>query len=197
MVVYTPMAADDELYLAVRDFLDDGGLEKWLHYLLTYPLEDFGRHTKPPLTKDKQRLIQANWRAPARFAHEWLEGYLDLPLVPCSGDQAYRAFQRWCYLAGEKFPPNRDTFTEEVNRWAQENSGKDDSGRRLPPLMECKVVQHKDAVGHRRAIRTWLPRGTGPVNGVTLGEWAFESAEQFQAALSAFCGSRMSEEASQ
>lgn len=196
MVVYTPMAADDELYLAVRDFLRADGLRKWLHYLMTYPLGDFGQHTKPPLTKDKQRLIQANWRAPARFAHEWLEGYLDLPLVPCSGDQAYRAFQRWCYLAGEKFPPNRDTFTEDVNRWAQENAGKDDAGRRLPPLMECKVVQHKDAVGHRRAIRTWLPRGTGPKDGATLGEWAFESAEKFQAALNAFCGSRMSDEVS-
>lgn len=190
LVIYTPLAADDSLYQVVVAFLERGGLAKWLHYLQAYDVGDFNAHTKPPMTRDKERLIQASWKAPARFASDWMEGYLDLPMMVCSGDQLYRAFQRWCVRSGERFPPNRETFTEEVHRWAAETAGRDQQGRRLAPRLECKPVQHKDATGKRRSIRTWIPDGCGPRADVkSLGEWAFESAAVFQKELDAFCGS--------
>lgn len=188
IVIYTPLAADDELYRQVLAFLAAGGLAKWLYYLQHYDVGDFHAHTKPPMTRDKQRLIQASWKAPARFAHEWMEGYLDLPVRVCSGDQLYRAFQRWCTRSGERFPPNRDTFTEEVHRWAAETVERDlVTGRRLPPCIECKPVQHKDATGKRKSIRTWIPHSCEPPDGVSLGAWAFDSAATFQADLDRFC----------
>lgn len=190
LVIYTPLADDDSLYQVVVAFLERGGLAKWLHYLQAYDVGDFTAHTKPPMTRDKERLIQASWKAPARFASDWMEGYLDLPMMVCSGDQLYRAFQRWCVRSGERFPPNRETFTEEVHRWAAETAGRDQQGRRLAPRLECKPVQHKDSTGKRRSIRTWIPDGCGPRADVTsLGEWAFESAAVFQKELDTFCGS--------
>jgi len=187
-VIYTPLAADDELYRQVLAFLAAGGLAKWLYYLQHYDVGDFHAHTKPPMTRDKQRLIQASWKAPARFAHEWMEGYLELPVRVCSGDQLYRAFQRWCTRSGERFPPNRDTFTEEVHRWAAETVERDlVTGRRAPPCIECKPVQHKDETGKRRSIRTWIPQSCQPPDGTSMGAWAFESAASFQSDLDRFC----------
>lgn len=185
LVVYTPQAADQSLYDRVAAWLADGGLAKWLGYLQSYDTRDFGPHTKPPLTRDKQALVQASWRPPARFAWEWLEGYIhDLPVRVCSGDQLYQAFSRWCQRSGERWPPNRDTFTAEVNRWADDNAPKDAiTGRRGQPLLSCKPVQHVDDAGKRRSIRTWIPEACQPPDGVSMGKWAFESAASFQADL--------------
>jgi hypothetical protein len=191
MVVYTPLAADDTIYQAVLAFLADGGLAKWLHYLQQYDVGAFNAHTKPPMTRDKQRLIQASWKAPARFAHDWMQGYLELPVRVCSGEQLYRAFGRWCTRSGERFPPNRDTFTEEVHRWAAETVERDlVTGRRLEPCIQCKPVQHKDkTTGSRKSIRTWIPKACQPPEGVSMGEWAFDSEKTFQADLDKFCQS--------
>lgn len=185
LVVYTPQAADQELYDRVAAWLADGGLAKWLGYLQSYDTRDFGPHTKPPMTRDKQNLVQASWRPPARFAWEWLEGYIhDLPVRVCSGDQLYQAFLRWCQRSGERWPPNRDTFTAEVNRWADDNAPKDPiTGRRGQPLLWCKPVQHVDDTGKRKSIRTWIPEACQPPEGVSMGKWAFESAASFQADL--------------
>lgn len=190
MVVYTPQAADDELYGRVVKFLAADGLAKWLYYLQHYDVGDFKANTKPPMTRDKQRLIQASWKAPARFAYEWTEGFLDLPVRVCSGDQLYRAFQRWCTRSGERFPPNRDVFTEEVNRWAQDTAEKDlVTGKRQMPVLRCKTVQHKDPENPnaaRKSIRTWLLTCSEPPEGVSEGKWAFESARLFQSDLDRF-----------
>ena len=184
-VVFTPQAADQSLYDQVAAFLADGGLAKWLGYLQSYDTRGFGPHSKPPMTQHKDDLVRAGWRPPARFAAEWLEGYIhDLPVRVCSGDQLYQAFSRWCQRSGERWPPNRDTFTAEVNRWADDNAPKDAiTGRRGQPLLSCKPVQHVDDTGKRKSIRTWIPEACQPPDGVSMGKWAFESAASFQADL--------------
>jgi hypothetical protein len=190
MVIYTPLASDDTLYQQVLAFLADDGLAKWLHYLQAYDVGDFTAHTKPPMTRDKERLIQASWKAPARFANDWMEGYIDLPVQVCGGDQLYRAFQRWCTRSGERFPPNRETFTAEVHRWAEETAKRDmATGRRVEPCLVCKPVQHKDKVGKRKSVRTWIPEGCYPPEGVSEGAWAFDAVLTFQPELDKFCRS--------
>jgi hypothetical protein len=178
MVVYTPLADEKGLYLKVRDFLAADGARKWLHYLLSYPLDGFDRHTKPIMTRAKEELIQRGWRPSERFAHEWMAGYLPLPLRVCSAEQLYRAFRRWCDVSGERFPPAQAAFTSEVGRWIKEHSGSDPDGARLA----YKVVQLHGADG-RRAVRCWLPRGLSAPNGLSEGAWAADGVESFEATL--------------
>ncbi len=179
MVVYTPLAADPALYERVKAFLEAGGAAKWLHFLQQYPLGDFDRHTKPILTRAKVELIQSGWLPAQRFAHEWMSGFLPLPVRVCSAEQLYRAFARWCTVYGERFPPSQGKFTTEVQRWLREHAGVDEEG----PAITYKVVQLEEAVG-RRAVRCWMPRGTGRTDTYpTEGAWAAESVRAFEAVL--------------
>jgi putative DNA primase/helicase len=186
-VVYTPLEADEALYIAVRDFLAAGGREKWLHYLQTYAIGEFNAHTKPLMTRAKERLIELNWKSSERFAHEWLNGFLPLPVRVCSAGQLYRAFRRWADQTGEKWPPAQPLFTGQVERWINERVGWDASGRREQPVLVYKVVALKDAVGNRKSVRCWLPTGAGPAEGVTEGEWAAASVDAFDADVDRFC----------
>ncbi len=180
MVVYTPIADDTGLYGRVAAFLAAGGAAKWLHYLLTYPLDGFDRHTKPIMTRAKADLIELGWKPGERFAHEWLNGFLPLPIRVCSAEQLYRAFRRWCDQQGEKWPPPQAMFTKMVERWSLER------GKRGDAALVYKVVKLAHADGARKVMRCWLPSGTGPLPGVTEGEWAAEGVEAFEASLRGF-----------
>lgn len=189
LVVYTPLEADEALYESVRDFLRAGGLAKWMGYLQAYPLDGFHEHTKPLMTKAKEELIQASWRASVRFGHEWLGGYIDLPVRVCSAEQLYRAFRRWCDQAGEKWPPEQARFTAELNRWVKERVQRDPVTKRheAPALVYKQVSLRAEVTQKRTTVRCWLPQGTGPLNGVTEGDWAWESVRTFEADLRRYC----------
>lgn len=187
MVVYTPLEAEESVYTAVRDFKASGGLAKWLHYLQQYPVGDFGAHTKPLMTNAKERLIELNWKPSERFAHEWLNGFLSLPVRVCSAGQLYRAFRRWADQTGEKWPPAQPLFTGQVERWINERVGRDASGRREMPALFYKVVNLKDEVGKRKSVRCWLPTGVGPEAGISEGDWASASVDAFDADVDRFC----------
>ena len=178
MVIYTPLADDTGLYERVKVFLQADGARKWLWFLQQYPLGDFDPHTKPLMTRAKVDLIQSGWRPPERFAFEWMAGYLPLPLRVCSAEQLYRAFTRWCTVNGERHMPAQGIFTSAVQRWLAERSTVSVDG----PELVYKVVQLHETDG-RRAVRCWLPRGTGPVSGVSEGAWAADSVASFENVL--------------
>ena len=191
LVVYTPLEADAALYDAVRAFKEAGGAAKWLHYLLTYAVGDFTAHTKPLMTHAKEDLIEAGWKAPARFGHEWLEGYLDLSIRVCSAEQLYRAFRRWCDTTGAKWPPDQAGFTTELNRWVRERVRRGADGKLEPARLSYKpVTLPEDQTRPRKTVRCWLPRGVEPPEGVTEGKWASESVEAFESDLRTFCRPR-------
>lgn len=192
-VVYTPTPEDGTLYDRVRAFLDAGGAAKMLDYLLRYPCEDFHEHTKPLMTEAKAELIELGMAAEQRFMQDWVDGFLNLPMRVCSAGQLYRAFQRWCVTTGERFVPNQAAFTTSAKRWAMERIDKDDSNRKLEPCLTYKVVNLKaQTSGMRKAERCWIPRGAGPLNGVSEGEWAAASVDAFEHDLNAFVRSRES-----
>lgn len=188
LVVYTPSAEDGNLYARVAAFLADGGAAKFLYFLQHYDVGDFGEHTKPLMTAAKADLIELGMRPAERFMYEWLQGFLPLPMRVCSAEQLYRAFRRWCDQSGERYPPPRATFTKNAERYVIERLERDAAGVRLPPRLTYKVVQLKDTVktNGRKAVRCWLPRGTGPREGATEGEWAAESVEVFEKSLNRF-----------
>jgi len=191
LVVYTPLEADAALYEEVRAFKEAGGAAKWLHYLLNYPLGEFTAHTKPLMTHAKEDLIEAGWKPPARFAHEWLEGFLDLPIRVCSAEQLYRAFRRWCDATGAKWPPDQAGFTSELNRWVRERVRRGDDGKLEPARLTYKpVTLPEDQTRARKTVRCWLPLGTEPPEGVSEGKWASESVEAFESDLRTFCRPR-------
>ncbi len=179
MVIYTPLAADAALYARVTAFLRDDGLRKWMAFLQAYPLGDFGKHTKPLLTRAKADLIQTGWLPAQRFAAEWMEGYLPLPRKVCSAEQLYRAFSRWCVVRGERFAPAQAKFTSDVQRWMREHQGADAAGG---GGLALKVVQLREAQG-RRAARCWMPVGEDPPEGMTEGAWAMDGVADYERAL--------------
>lgn len=180
-VVYTPVPADELLYARVAAFLRDGGAAKWLYYLLHYPLEGFDRHSKPPGTQAKADLIELGWKPAERFTHEWLEGFLPLPVRVCSTEQLYRAFRYWCDKQGERWPPAQAIFSKGVERWASERGQAQDA-----PLLRCKVIKLQHPGGARRVMRCWLPKGVEPRDGETEGTWAAAGVDAFEAALRGF-----------
>lgn len=190
MVIYTPLEAHAGVYQAARAFLSAGGLAKWLHYLLHYPVGEFSAHERTPMTKAKEALIEASWRAPARFGHEWVEGYLDLPMRVCSAEQLYRAFVRWGQWSGERWLPSQAKFSTELNRWARERVRRGDDGQLGQPALTFKMVALRDDSNHRRTVRCWIPAGTGPLPGVTEGEWAATGVKAFEDDLRRFMRSR-------
>lgn len=189
LVVYTPVPEDGVLYARVRDFLANDGPAKWLHFLLHYDLGDFHEHTKPLMTEAKQDLIDLSMRSDERFMSEWIGGFLHLPMRPCSAEQLYRAFRRWCDASGERYPPAQHAFTMAARRWVAERVERDAQGERLEPCLDYKVTTlPADPLtsSGRRSIRCWLPRGTGPLNGVSEGAWVAECVDAFETALGRF-----------
>lgn len=188
LVVYTPLEADAELYESVRDFKRNGGAAKWLHYLQNYPVDGFDAHTKPLMTRAKEDLIEAGWKPAVRFVHEWMEGLLELPMRVCSAEQLYRAFRRWCDQTGAKWPPDQAGFTSEVKRFVTERVKRGADGKLAQPKLHYKPVALKDAATlTRKTVRCWLPDGTGPLNGVSEGEWACDAVKTFEADLHRYC----------
>ena len=180
-VVYTPLEADASLYERVRDFKAGGGLGKWLHYLQTYPLDGFDAHTKPVMTRAKRDLIELGWRPSQRFMHEWVDGTIQLPLRCCSAEQLYRAFRRWCDQQGERWPPAQPIFTREADRFVCEQVGRDEYGRReLPALTYKKTTASPGPDGKRKSCRAWIPRGTGPRDGLPEGDWVAACVADFE-----------------
>lgn len=186
LVVYTPAAEDPDLYLRVADFIQDGGAAKFMDYLLRYDTSGFNEHTKPLMTRAKEALVELGLRPAERFANEWLDGYLPVPHQVCGAEQLYRVFRRWCDLNGERYPPPQAMFTENVKRHVYERIERDDQGKRREPRLTYKVIALKADTGPRKAMRCWLPRGTGPLNGISEGEWAADCVKTFEQAVSSY-----------
>lgn len=192
LVVYTPTAEDSRLYERVRAFIEDDGAGKFLHYLLTYPVEDFHAHSKPPMTEAKRELIELSLPPEERFMGDWIEGYLALPLQVCSNEQLYQAFQRWCERSGERYVPPQHAFTTAAKRWAMERVERDETGRKLDPCLnyEVQTTSLDKVTQKRRSMRIWVPRGCGPEPGVHRGDWAAASADAFSLPLGRYLRSR-------
>ena len=113
LVVYTPAPHPEgkKFYegLAERD-MPDSAVRSIYHFLLGVELGEFGPHTKPPMTKAKQELIDASLPSAPRFLRDWMAGELEVPQICCRTQHLYWAYQYWCRLNGEKFPWPENRF---------------------------------------------------------------------------------------
>lgn len=110
-VVHTPTKLSQEFYQDVRAEIDAGGVAALHHHLLHLDLGDFGEHTKPPMTRSKQDLIEVSLDSVQRFVQEWHHGEIQkAPFVPCIGSQLYMTYKRWCDHVGERSPRSQAQF---------------------------------------------------------------------------------------
>lgn len=173
LVIYCPPKRVDDLYTKVRDSLDAGAVEAFYANLLQRDLSDFHAHTLPPMTKAKGELIELGLRPAERFAREWINKELELPLWPCSTGQLYKSFGRWCRVNGDRLPPNQANFSAAVTRYAHTRLSRKTTSP-SPSELGAPIV-------------LWLPSGTGPVEGVRWYDFARECVAAFEGPLSRFC----------
>jgi putative DNA primase/helicase len=185
LVIYTPAAESPSLYLRVAEFLRNDGVGKFMHYLQQVDLGDFNEYTKP--------LVELGLKPAERFVNDWLGGYINLPVHPCSATQLFTVFRRWADAENERVYTSQATFTRSVERHAGEMVERDENGHRLPSPLAYKAVAVRVSQDKRHTVRCWIPRGTGPLNGLTEGEWMASCIDDFEKHVARFGRKAMGE----
>lgn len=116
MVVYTDQKHQPEYFEELAQEIENGGVEGFYAYLLSYPLGDFKPWTLP-LDTDAHKALKALGKgADARFIDEWIMGDLDYDVGPVSGRDLYRAFALWAKESGERFICSQTAFLTRLGR---------------------------------------------------------------------------------
>lgn len=102
MVVEARRKQDPAFYAEVQHAIAQGGIEAFYDFLLNLPLDEFGEHTKPPMTLAKERVIEFGLAGWMSFHRAWKDGYLDAPYCSCLSEDLYIIYKRWCDKSGEK-----------------------------------------------------------------------------------------------
>lgn len=181
LVVYTPKAREDQYYIDLGKWRDNGGVEAFYEYLLTYPLGDFSPYTKPPMTEAKTNLIGLNRKSPERFWAEWSEGELDLPYRSCARAQAYRAYIKWCQRTGERYPFNETLFSSTLTRFS-------DTQGKPARIKGMNVTRPGHARKTQRMLLVTEPDFGEGESKQTEGAWATHAVESFEDELRKYLG---------
>jgi putative DNA primase/helicase len=123
-VIHTPEKLPEEFYKSVGDELNRGGIAALHHYLLNLDLCDFDEHTKPPMTKAKEDLIEVSLDSVQRFLQEWQRDEIDnAPFCPCLGSHLYATYKRWCDHCGERSPRSLPQFIGTIKNLSKWKAG--------------------------------------------------------------------------
>jgi len=121
-VIWTPEKLHPNYYSDVAEEVKEGGIAALHDYLLQLPLGDFDEHSKPPMTKSKQDLIDINLDSTDRFIQEWTSNELDYPVCPCLSDDLYRCYSDYCKKNGVIRPRDMGQFIGNIAKtygWAK------------------------------------------------------------------------------
>lgn len=120
-VIHTPEKLSAEFYQQVRNELNNGGIAALHHYLLNIDLGDFDEHTKPPMTKAKENLIDVSLDSVQRFIMQWTANEIEsAPFCPCLGRHLFTVYRKWCDQLGERSPRSEAQFIGHIrnmHRW--------------------------------------------------------------------------------
>lgn len=186
-VVYTPPQRHDNLYNEVSECIKNGGIEAFYHYLMSLDLGDFDEYSKPIMTIAKADLIELGMKPAQKFLYEWVRGFLPLPLVGCSVDQLYRAFEHWMKLYGGKWAPDRTQFCSTAKKTMDIIADKFFNGEKI---MVNKPVRLPSTFDGQSMVRMWVPLSGNncPKEGEIIGQWALGAIEAFESALKKYKG---------
>lgn len=110
-VVLTPEKLHKEVYNAVRDQINNGGIEAFYYYLLNLDMGDFSPHSPPPISDAKRELINISMPSELRFFRDWEAGETEWPFCHCASSDLYTAYTRFCRANGIPFPRDATKFT--------------------------------------------------------------------------------------
>lgn len=128
-------------YEQLGQWVKDGGVEAFYHYLMELDLGDFGPHSKPPMTEAKQNLINLSMPSPANFYQAWVNGDLPIAPGPAVNAELYEAYRLWCTKHGEYVFSHRKCTGE----W-----------QRFMKQVRSDIV-HPEASSVKRTKRYWIP----------------------------------------
>lgn len=115
-VIWTPQAKSKNYYADVAEEINAGGIEALHDFLLNLDLGDFNDHSKPPMTRSKQDLIEINLESTDRFIDEFLQKDLGLPVCPCESTDLYKTYIDWCKRNGVSKPRESNQFVGTVKK---------------------------------------------------------------------------------
>lgn len=173
LVIWTQTRGDPAMYARFVAWRNSGGVAHLLHELQQRDLTGWAWHEPPPMTAAKADLIELGRLSPERFWREWSSRSITgLPPATCNSDQAFRAYQRWCSLEGDRWPMSKPHFTRLVMR---------EAGDALK-VKVCKLGSDGTTT------RLWML--TPPPEGRSLAGWAKQCVDEFQSVFDRWHGGR-------
>jgi putative DNA primase/helicase len=172
-VIWTPPALSADFYRQVADELANGGAEALHHHLLHLDLGDFDRHTKPPLTRAKEDLVELGMDSTERFLRDWLAGNVaDLPAVCCRSDDLYTAYRVWCQKEGIVKPAQKQTLLTVTGK--------------KPGVVKSQERYLINLVAEKKTVVIAPGHGGGPDDGSSRAAWIGKHVADFGGALMAW-----------
>lgn len=141
-VIHTPEKLEQDFYQQVRDEINAGGIAALHYHLLNVALGDFDEHTKPPMTRAKQDLIEVSLDSVQRFILEWKDGEIkNAPFVPCLGSHLFATYRKWCDQSGERSPRSISQFIGTIKNLPRWKAGQPIKTHKTP--LDASVVNRK------------------------------------------------------
>jgi len=114
LVVYTPPEKPERYYDLIHEELMNGGISAFYDHLLNLDTTGFHPKKRPPMTVAKSHLLRLSLPSERRFAEDWINGDLELPVIPCLSTDLYSAYLRWCRTNGESRPRTSAQFYSSI-----------------------------------------------------------------------------------
>lgn len=95
-VVWPKRKLPQDLKHAVTHEIKNGGVPAFFGWLLAVDTKEFGSHVEPPMTEEKERLIDFGRPGWEVFYRDWISGFTDFPVIPCQAVSLFQAYRRWC-----------------------------------------------------------------------------------------------------
>ena len=115
MVLFADDVPEPEYFKTLFKEINNGGVEAFMHHLMTMDLGDFDEHSKPPVNQEKHDLIGASLTSPQYFHMLWKAGELEIPYGCATSADLYKYFAKWCEQNGE-FRRTQRYFGQELKR---------------------------------------------------------------------------------
>jgi putative DNA primase/helicase len=176
-IIWTPGPQSAETYKALGAELAAGGAEALYHYLLHLDLGDFNEHTKPPMNKAKQNLIEASMNSTQSYWQELHGGLLPMPYETCLMDDCYQGYLTWAARNGEKMPARKNVFSAHFTAM--------NGVKRSEPLrvMDPDIPEAKQAMRSHRQQRIVYFMGESCPEGMDFNKFLDTKVCEWRAAL--------------
>lgn len=175
LVVYTPPELSEDYYDKLHLELQETGTSAFYHHLLHYDCSGFHPKKRPPLTRAKGRLLRLSLPSDRRFAQDWIDGDLDLPVCPCLSTDLYAAYLKWCRSNGESRPRTSEQFHSSIQHSPGWSKGK----RRIYPNSTATATVPRPIVFP--PTPAMLAAGTSQPTDTTDTRWLTDCVNRFAA----------------